>query len=58
MTRAGVFSNGVKKLSPGPAAGQAGTFSKFCLRGKSRGDSRNKGRNPGTGEILNLQVGI
>lgn len=58
VTRAGVFSNSVKKLSPGREAGQAGMFSKFYLRGKSRGDSRNKGRNPGTGEILNLQVGI
>lgn len=58
VTRAGVFSNSVKKLSPEREAGQPGMFSKFYLRGKSRGDSRNKSRDPEIGKIFNLQVGI
>lgn len=55
--RTGVFSNTVKRLSPG-TAGQIGTFSEFCPRKKSRGGSRNKGRDTGPGEILNLEFGI
>lgn len=50
MTGAGVFSNNVKKNEPWASSpGQAGTFSKFCLRGKSR-------VTPGTkAEILELE---